>query len=183
MKFAIIGAALIVAISVGAYTFAQGTANTSVEVRVWQRSNDLSAVFVSARPDGGSWRDLGTIPLAMDQRQGAFLYSDIELDVAIDVPNAPPPEAGVFGEEVRCIGDGHFGWPIIKFRFTPSRDARQARFSIEMSDAQGRPIIDSSVVYYVTAGVPTTVSETLYAYKDAGHDGSVCRVSAPRYVD
>ena len=71
-------------ISGGGYTIyvnAQSTAN--VEVRVWQRVSDASALYISARPEGGSWATLGTIPLDMTGRSstGAYRYGDIALSV------------------------------------------------------------------------------------------------------
>ena len=63
------------------YVNAQSAAN--VEVRVWQRVSDASALYISARPEGGSWATLGTIPLDMDGRSstGAYRYGDIALSV------------------------------------------------------------------------------------------------------
>ena len=59
------------------------TAN--VELRVWQRIADPLRIYVSARPEGGSWSTLGTIPLALDQRnsRGTFRYGDIDLRVSL----------------------------------------------------------------------------------------------------
>ena len=65
-----------------------------VEVRVWQRVNDARGLFISARPRGGSWSTLGTIPLDMSGRSstGAFRYGDISVDVPL-LDDAPPPTA------------------------------------------------------------------------------------------
>ena len=61
---------------------AGSTAN--VEVRVWQSVGDAGVLYVSARAAGGSWRDLGTVPLDMSglSASGRYRYGDISLDVA-----------------------------------------------------------------------------------------------------
>ena len=61
------------------------TATANVELRVWQRIADPLSIYVSARPEGGSWATLGTIPLALDQRnsRGTFRYGDIDLGVPL----------------------------------------------------------------------------------------------------
>ena len=62
---------------------AQSGATANVEVRVWQRVSDANALYISARPEGGSWRTLGTIPIAMDGLSGsrAYRYGDITVTV------------------------------------------------------------------------------------------------------
>ena len=71
------------------YVNAQSTAN--VEVRVWQRVTDAERLYVSARPEGGSWRTLGTIPLGRGEASayrtsgsGRYRYSDITI-AGVDV--------------------------------------------------------------------------------------------------
>ena len=71
------------------YVNAQSTAN--VEVRVWQRVTDAESLYISARPEGGSWRTLGTIPLGRGEAtayqtsaSGRYRYSDITL-AGVDV--------------------------------------------------------------------------------------------------
>ena len=61
------------------------TEAANVELRVWQRIEDPLRIYVSARPEGGSWGTLGTIPLALDQRnsRGTFRYGDIDLGVPL----------------------------------------------------------------------------------------------------
>ena len=78
----------------GGYTTsvnAQSTAN--VEVRVWQRISDARALYISARPEGGSWRTLGTIPIDMSGISGsrAYRYGDI----TVTVPRSGAPAAVV----------------------------------------------------------------------------------------
>ena len=62
---------------------AQSGATANVEVRVWQRVSDANALYISARPEGGSWRTLGTIPIDMDGLSGsrAYRYGDITVTV------------------------------------------------------------------------------------------------------
>ena len=57
----------------------------TVELRVWQRIEDPLRIYVSARPEDGSWNTLGTIPLPLDQlnRSGSFRYGDIALGVPL----------------------------------------------------------------------------------------------------
>ena len=37
-----------------------------IELRVWQDVHAAENIWVSARPAGGSWRTLGTIPLGLE---------------------------------------------------------------------------------------------------------------------
>ena len=88
----IIGAlALALAAGAVAGASAQSGATASVEVRVWQRISDASSLYVSARPEGGSWRTLGTIPIEMDglSDSRAYRYGDITVTVPrVDAPAA-----------------------------------------------------------------------------------------------
>ena len=88
----IIIALLVVALgaSIGYGVHAQGQRTANVEVRVWEDVNDASANYISARPEGGSWRTLGTIPLPLTDgvsSTGRFRYGDITVEVLL--PNAP----------------------------------------------------------------------------------------------
>ena len=67
-----------------------GTSAAVVEVRVWQRVRDDLSLYISARPRGGSWGTLGTIPLDMSGRSstGTFRYGDIT--VRVPLPAAAP---------------------------------------------------------------------------------------------
>ena len=79
----IAGLALLVGLAVAGPAMAQDGANAAtVEVRVWQNVDDDRDLYVSARPAGGSWRALGTVPLALDggvSDEGAYRYGDIAL--------------------------------------------------------------------------------------------------------
>ena len=54
----------------------------AIEVRVWQNVGDELDIRISARPSGGLWRTLGTIPLPLDDglsSTGRYRYGDIDL--------------------------------------------------------------------------------------------------------
>ena len=67
----------------------------SVEVRVWQSVRDARSLYVSARPAGGSWRALGTIPLDMSglSQSERYRYGDIAIDVPLPAAPTPTPTA------------------------------------------------------------------------------------------
>ncbi len=67
------------------------TAN--VEVRVWQNTRDAERLFISARPEGGDWSVLGTIPLDMSglNSRGTYRYGDITVGVEVEGVAAPDP--------------------------------------------------------------------------------------------
>ena len=64
-----------------------------VELRVWQNVYNAEQLWVSARPEGGSWATLGTIPFPLDaghsadgsSRYGALTVGVVELRVWQDV--------------------------------------------------------------------------------------------------
>lgn len=93
------------AVSLGVVS-AQSERSENIEVRVWERIDDPERNYISARPAGGSWSTLGTIPLGMDgeSRSGTFRYSDITL--AVPLPPLEPdlgpvsPRAGMV--EITC---------------------------------------------------------------------------------
>jgi len=69
-----------------------------VDVRVWQSERDARGLYISARPTGGSWRALGTIPLGKgaatayrSSASGRYRYSDIALDVPRPASARPTP--------------------------------------------------------------------------------------------
>ena len=88
----IVIAALVAIIAVlGAGLAAFGQSNTAtVEVRVWQHLDDAERLYISARPEGGSWRAFGTIPLSLDDgisRNGYYRYGNVA--VVVPLPKAP----------------------------------------------------------------------------------------------
>ena len=81
-----VGLALLVGVAVAGPAMAQdGGGAATVEVRVWQSVDDDRDLYVSARPAGGSWRALGTVPLALDglTASGAYRYGDVALAVPL----------------------------------------------------------------------------------------------------
>ncbi|MDE2933897.1 MAG: hypothetical protein OXS47_08515 [Chloroflexota bacterium] len=81
--------AVIAMIGVGfvAIAAAQDSPSANVEVRVWQSTRDAERLWISARPEGGSWATLGTIPLEMGERNSreTLRYEDIVLSVPVGV--------------------------------------------------------------------------------------------------
>lgn len=64
----------------------------NIEVRVWQSRLDAARLFISARPAGGSWAELGTIPLDVSSpssASGSHNHADIVLTVPLPsrIPN------------------------------------------------------------------------------------------------
>ena len=88
MKRILALAVAVVALGV-AGVMAQSGNTANVEVRVWQRVSDAESLYISARPEGGSWRTLGTIPIAMSglSESGRYHYGDI----TVTVPRASAP--------------------------------------------------------------------------------------------
>lgn len=60
-KLALVGVLAIVALSLTATALTRSGAVT-IEMRVWQDVDDPLTHYVSARPEGGDWRTLGTVP-------------------------------------------------------------------------------------------------------------------------
>ena len=90
----IVGLAVaLVAVSVGAGVLAQASRTANVEVRVWEDVNDPERNYISARPEGGSWRTLGTIPLPLTDgvsSSGRFRYGNITLAVPLPEQTVAP---------------------------------------------------------------------------------------------
>ena len=69
------------------------SATKDIEVRVWQSVNNARSIYISARPEDGSWATLGTIPLPLDDghsSSGRFRYGDITVRVAVSLPGRAP---------------------------------------------------------------------------------------------
>ena len=63
------------------------TVAVTLEARVWQHVDDGARLFLSARPAGGSWATLGTVPLSLDRRSGPdgqWAYGQVTLDAPLD---------------------------------------------------------------------------------------------------
>ena len=84
VRWILVALAAVIALAVALPATAQDS-TTNVELRVWQRTTNPLSIYVSARPEDGSWATLGTIPLALDQRnsRGTFRYGDIDLEVPL----------------------------------------------------------------------------------------------------
>ena len=96
--------------SSGSYRYGDITVETPhdrsvVEVRVWQRIADSLRIYVSARPEGGSWEALGTIPLPLDDGRssdGNYRYGDITVETeAVGVP-APAADSATPADRSQC---------------------------------------------------------------------------------
>ena len=75
---------------------------TPVEVRVWQDARDGRRIHLSARPEGGSWREAGTIPLPLDDGlnvTGRYRYGDAM--IALTPP--PPPSCADASLAADCV--------------------------------------------------------------------------------
>ena len=85
LRLVIVLVAALAGVVVLAGTAAQGGATATVEVRVWQNVGNLEDIRISARPAGGDWRILGTIPLPLEEttESGVFDYGDIDLGVPL----------------------------------------------------------------------------------------------------
>ncbi len=64
---------------------AQDSRTANVEVRVWQSTSDAESLYISARPEGGDWGTLGTIPLDMSglNSRETYRYGDITVAVPL----------------------------------------------------------------------------------------------------
>ena len=90
--------AAIIAIGGAFATLSQSSRTANIEVRVWESTTDAEANYISARPEGGSWRTLGTIPLGKgdatpyeETASGRYRYSDITLAVPLPASDAATP--------------------------------------------------------------------------------------------
>ncbi len=84
-RLAVLALAALLGVVMLAGGSAQGGPTINVEVRVWQNVRDNLDISISARPQGGSWRTLGTVDLPLDDGVSAsrFRYGDILLDVPL----------------------------------------------------------------------------------------------------
>ncbi|MCY3646860.1 MAG: hypothetical protein OXH07_07800 [Chloroflexi bacterium] len=85
-RLAVAALGVLLGLAVLAPGAAQEAETATIEVRVWQNVGDELDIYVSARPAAGSWRTLGTIPLALDDgisSTGRFRYGDIDFDVPL----------------------------------------------------------------------------------------------------
>ena len=91
VRLILIASLALVGIAAIGIVAAQDSNTANVEVRVWQSTSDAESLYISARPEGGSWRTLGTIPLDMSglNSRETFRYGDIALAVPLPEPVVP----------------------------------------------------------------------------------------------
>ena len=120
MKNAVIAALVVaLAVSIAVGVIAGATRTMNVDVRVWQDVEQPDSLWLSARPDGGSWADLGTIPVPLDDGlsgTGRYRYGDVVLTLAVP----PPPSCAEPSLATDCAvllaardvlaGDGALNW-------------------------------------------------------------------------
>ena len=121
-----IAAVLLLAVSLGASVASvQGGDRAdgnpvSIELRVWQHVLDTERIYVSARPVGGDWRTLGTIPLPLNDgyssngscRYGGFTVAGVELRVWQHVRDAERIYVGAGPMGVDCPAPGTIPLPL-----------------------------------------------------------------------
>ena len=98
--------ALLAGLAVAGTAMAQDGANAaSLDVRVWQNVDDDRDLYVSARLAGGSWRALGTVPLALDglTASGGYRYGDVALAL-------PLPGGASMNVQLRVWQNVDEGW-------------------------------------------------------------------------
>ena len=113
-----------------------------VDVRVWQSRSDAERLYISARPEGGSWHDFGTLPLEMDgeSASGRYRFGDIALSVeaagpveppvATPTPTVTPTPGPTYGSCSAAYADGLDGhWT--------EEEARALGLPLERSDSDG----------------------------------------------
>jgi len=73
-----IAAFLFMAVGLATADAAGGPSNDTVvvELRIWQHVDHAEDVWVSARPAGGDWDELGTLPLEFESPEGSLLAPD-----------------------------------------------------------------------------------------------------------
>ena len=101
------GLALLLGLAVAGPALARGGGEAaSVEVRVWQHVDDERDLYVSARPAGGSWRTLGTVPLALDALTASesYRYGDIALALPQGDGEAAEVEVRVWQDDSLIAG-------------------------------------------------------------------------------
>ena len=140
-RIAAVWAALIAAGVVVAIVAAQsGRGGHVIEIRVWERADDPARNYVSARVEGGSWRDLGTVPVSLDGRSGAYRYGDISLTVG----GSPYPTAHDLARD--CSFDDHLD------------RVRAATVRVDLPDGS------SGTAFHIGSGVFITAAHVVDGY-------------------
>ena len=86
-----------------------GTSGANVEVTVWRRISNPAQLYVSTRPEGGSWRTLNTaLDMSALSSTGRFHQSNAVL-VSVPLPEAPAPAATcVYTEAIERVAASTF---------------------------------------------------------------------------
>ena len=81
MAFAGAIAALLASFGIGDTALAEsddaGGETVVIELRIWQNVEDAEDIWLSARPRGGRWDTLGTIPFRLDSHWAAYSDSSV----------------------------------------------------------------------------------------------------------
>ena len=88
-----------------------GALSATVEVTVWRRISNPELLYVSTRPEGGSWRTVNTaLDMSMESRSGRFHQSNA---VLVEVPLPTTTYSGAFGaiEYTVALEDG---WSLVR---------------------------------------------------------------------
>lgn len=155
VRLALAASLAVVSIAAIGIVSAQDSNTANVEVRVWQSTRDAERLWISARPEGGSWAALGTIPLGMEEEnsRGSLRYEDITL--AVPLPDSAPPVAQPTPEPTPTPSDTQ---PVIHF------DSRQG-LGFFFADVYG-----GTVAWLAREGRDGTVVTAIEIY-DGGYDG------------
>ena len=108
-RLSIVSLIALLAVALVAVALAQSDSTANVEVRVWQSTQDAKSLYISARPEGGRWDTLGTIPLDMSglNSRETFRYGDIAL--AVPRPE-PTPVAIPEPSDTQPVIHNNEGW-------------------------------------------------------------------------
>ena len=143
-----------------------GALSANVEVTVWRRISNPDLLYVSTRPEGGSWRTVNTaLDMSMESRSGRFHQSNA---VLVEVPLPTTTFTGAFGaiEYTVALEDG---WSLT----VESPDGHNYR--------RDDPTTNLSTYLYVRPFGP--VELTLAEYAESVRDGleSEIAVEWPSY--
>lgn len=115
-------AGLALAILAGLVTAAADGPTATIELRVWQSTDDLGRVYVSARPDGERWQPTTRVRFDAENAGGTYRYGDHTIDVMLPETGAlvtptdeTPPDSFVvvLRENDRGLLDASAHVPIV----------------------------------------------------------------------
>ena len=160
-----------------------------VEVTVWRRISNPTLLYVSTRPEGGSWRTLNTA-LDMSQRSesGRFHQSNA---VLVDVPLPDLPEATTPPDRGECIIDEGMAARVIASTVQVVTPGEQANtFSIGSAFYIGQSefvtaghVIDHNPSWITLRNAQISVSASILGYYPVeSGDVAILSASAPSLV-